>query len=132
MRTNNSPQKPTCISGLYFDQTLDIDKYLESVIIYKTFAPQLLFERRRVVSGKSRRKFLCIDCRIDTGKIGEFYFIETGTWLSVMSTIKGMLCVGCIEARLGRKLVPDDFTSATVNSPKYGVKSLRLMSRLAA
>lgn len=79
---------------------------------------------------RSRKKFLCQDCQIDTGKNNEFYFIKTELWLSVMPTINGMLCVGCLEKSLGRKLRADDFTKASINSPKHGQKSLRLLNRL--
>lgn len=80
---------------------------------------------------KSRRRFLCVDCRVDTGKIGEYYFIHTLLWLSVVNSIKGMLCIGCFESRLGRKLRSGDFTNASVNNPHYSHKSQRLMARLA-
>lgn len=79
---------------------------------------------------KSRKKFFCLDCSIDTGKIHEHYFIKTDVWLSVVGSIKGMLCVGCIEDRLKRKLVSSDFTDATVNNPKFEPKSQRLMQRM--
>jgi len=83
------------------------------------------------VAKKSRRRFLCVDCRMDTGKIGEYYFIHTPLWLSVVGSKTGMLCVGCLEKRLGRKLRRNDFTNAWINDPRYGHKSQRLMSRLA-
>lgn len=79
----------------------------------------------------SRRKFLCIDCGVDTGKICEFYFIKTELWLKIMATIKGMLCIGCLENRLGRQLQKSDFTDATINNPRFVPKSQRLMMRLA-
>ncbi len=78
----------------------------------------------------SRKKFLCLDCKVDTGKIHEHYFITTDTWLSVVSSIKGMLCVSCLEGRLKRKLSPTDFTNATVNDPKFEPKSQRLLERM--
>ena len=79
---------------------------------------------------KSRKRFLCIDCDVDTGKAYEFYFIKTELWLSVMPSIAGMLCIGCLEDRLGRMLRTDDFTDASINSPHHGQKSMRLLSRL--
>ena len=82
------------------------------------------------MSKNSRRRFLCADCGVDTGKIGEFYFLKTKLWLTVMSSIYGMLCVGCLESRLRRKLAKEDFTDATINNSKYGSKSQRLCSRL--
>jgi len=84
------------------------------------------------VATKSRRRFLCVDCGVDTGKIHEYYFIHTQLWLSVMPSIKGMLCVADLEGRLGRKLTARDFTDATINNPRYEPKSQRLMERLTA
>lgn len=81
---------------------------------------------------QSRRKFLCLDCGVDTGKIGEFYFIKTELWLKIVGAIKGMLCIGCLEKRLGRMLCKRDFTDATINNPRFVSKSQRLMSRLTA
>ena len=80
----------------------------------------------------SRRKFLCVDCKVDTGKIGEHYFIRTDLWLKAMRTIRGMLCIGCLEKRLGRELRKSDFTDAFINSPEFEPKSQRLMERLNA
>lgn len=78
----------------------------------------------------SRRRFRCLDCQIDTGKAHEHYFINTVTWLSVVQTTKGMLCIGCIETRLGRQLIAADFPKVSVNSPSYEPKSLRLLNRM--
>jgi len=79
---------------------------------------------------KSRRKFICLDCPVDTGKIHEHYFVNTDLWLSAVGSKVGMLCVGCLEDRLGRSLVASDFTDATVNQPRYEPKSQRLMERM--
>jgi hypothetical protein len=78
----------------------------------------------------SRKKFLCLDCYVDTGKIHEHYFIETILWLSVVGSKTGMLCIGCLENRLGRRLVPSDFPPVTINNPKLTSMSLRLLSRV--
>jgi hypothetical protein len=32
-----------------------------------------------------------------------------------METEAGMLCIGCLERRLGRQLTPDDFMAAPIN-----------------
>ena len=78
----------------------------------------------------SKRKFLCLDCNVDIGKIFEHYFIHIELWLSLVGTNKGMLCVGCLEARLGRQLTSADFTPASINTPNHEPKSQRLMQRL--
>lgn len=76
-----------------------------------------------------RRKWLCLDCKIDTGKIGEYYFLKTEVWLSVVSSINGMLCIGCLEQRLKRTLTREDFTDCYLNL-STGNKSVRLLKRL--
>lgn len=83
---------------------------------------------------RSRRRFLCLDCGVDTGKIHEYYFLHTRLWLTVVPTRRGgMLCVGCFEARLGRKLVRTDFNWSNItNDVKRAPKSARLMERMAA
>ena len=78
----------------------------------------------------SRKKWLCLDCKIDTGKIREHYFIETELWLSVVGSKSGMLCVSCLEKRLGRKLSPADFPQVHINNPKLYGMSARLLDRL--
>jgi hypothetical protein len=79
---------------------------------------------------KSRRKFLCLDCKVDTGKIKEHYFIRTDLWLSVVGSKKGMLCIGCLQKRVKRPLVKADFTDCYINSPSFEPKSQRLMEIL--
>lgn len=80
----------------------------------------------------SRKKWLCLDCKIDTGKIGEHYFIVTHLWMQLVGSNKGMLCVGCLESRLGRKLNSTDFTDCHINNPKLNSMSVRLLNRLNA
>ena len=78
----------------------------------------------------SRRKFLCLDCRQDTGKMHEHYFVNTDLWLSAVGSKNGMLCIADLEKRIGRKLVPSDFPKVTINNPRYEAKSTRLMERM--
>jgi hypothetical protein len=40
-----------------------------------------------------------------------------------------MLCIGCLKARIGRRLKPADFTGAAINHDDYE-RSARLASRL--
>jgi hypothetical protein len=73
-----------------------------------------------------------LDCGEDTGRGGEFYALHDDVWFSAHSSRIGMLCVGCIEARLGRRLTANDFTASYINAPRFGAKSARLMERVAA
>lgn len=79
----------------------------------------------------ARNKFMCIDCRVDTGKIGEHYMLQDHIWLSITDSRRGMLCIGCLENRLGRRLALHDFNDSHVNKPYAGkLFSLRLSNRL--
>lgn len=77
---------------------------------------------------------ICVDCGIDTEETKEYFHVHDEVWLQatkqkVVLPFK-VLCIGCLELRLGRQLVAGDFTNARVN--KFGSHSARLKSRLAA
>lgn len=81
--------------------------------------------------GIQRGKFKCMDCGVDTGKIGEHYMLADSTWCKIHNSNKGMLCIGCAEQRLGRRLCKDDFNDSHVNKPFSGKSfSTRLENRL--
>jgi hypothetical protein len=76
----------------------------------------------------------CYDCRVDilptgTGPGAEYYMVHDRLWQAAITAglIPGLdqlgpppidyLCIGCLEARLGRRLVADDFPAYPVNDP---------------
>ncbi|MBB4934580.1 hypothetical protein F4561_005400 [Lipingzhangella halophila] len=65
----------------------------------------------------------CSDCEVETlptthPNRAEWYQVTDDVWLSAVPSKEGyILCVGCLEARLGRQLVPGDFTAAPINNP---------------
>lgn len=79
----------------------------------------------------SRTRFLCTDCGIDTGKAGEYFMLRDEVWFSVFPSKFGMLCVGCVESRLGRELNPQDFNDSYLNTSRKFARSIRLSSRMA-
>jgi hypothetical protein len=68
----------------------------------------------------------CVDCGVDTLDVGEFYMVRADVW--PLDPLGGMLCVGCLERRIGRRLVPADFTDCPLNRARGS--SERLRSRL--
>lgn len=78
----------------------------------------------------SRKKFLCLDCGVDTGKAGEHYMLNDSTWHLTGLGKYGMLCVKCVEARIGRNLKSTDFNNSYLNKPRTGIKSTRLIDRM--
>lgn len=81
---------------------------------------------------KSRRKFLCLDCGIDTGAIYEHYMLVDSIWYQIHDSKYGMLCIGCAEQRLGRQLTRSDFNQSYLNNPSTAPKSVRLIERMNA
>ncbi|QNN99218.1 hypothetical protein SEA_FAUST_134 [Streptomyces phage Faust] len=78
----------------------------------------------------SRRKFLCLDCGVDTGKIGEHYMLIDSVWFLTGLGKIGMLCVEDVERRIGRELVVADFNNSYLNNARTGIISQRLAQRM--
>lgn len=75
-------------------------------------------------------QFDCVDCGVDTDVIDEYYMVHDHVWLSSgIGLNDGMLCVGCLERRIGRTLTAADFTDAPINRGLFPY-SRRLTERL--
>lgn len=72
--------------------------------------------------------FKCMDCGMCTNCAYEYYMVHDSVWNKVAK--RGMLCIGCLEARCGRLLTKDDFTDAPINTIWGHHGSARLKSRL--
>jgi hypothetical protein len=55
----------------------------------------------------------CVDCDVDTLGTGELYMVHDDVW--PLDKLGGMMCIGCLEARIGRRLTPEDFTDVPIN-----------------
>lgn len=78
----------------------------------------------------------CLDCKEDTSAAGlrEYYVVHDDVWLEAQPERHGMLCVGCLETRLARRLTPNDFQDCVVNEWNLKIPSCasdRLLSRVA-
>lgn len=85
------------------------------------------------MSAELLARFICMGCGVNTHEINEYYMINKSTWYFVAdSNPDGMLCIGCVEQKLGRKLTSKDFTTCPLNveSLQFGWRSERLMDRL--
>ena len=74
--------------------------------------------------------FICVDCTANTYHDDEYYMVHDHVWEEDASMAKdgGMLCIGCLESRIRRRLTADDFTNAPVNF--IFPQSARLADRL--
>ena len=100
--------------------------------------------------------FMCLDCFVDTSSvdgIAEYYNVHNEVWCEAFGFDPfevldkngswdfashhcqdvGMLCIGCLELRLGRTLERDDFSSAPINWNQSGgyIRSERFQDRLS-
>jgi len=89
-------------------------------------------------------EILCVDCGVDVqpiqnGPRAERYVVHDEVWAAAgMTPNGGELCVGCIESRLGRQLVPGDFTDCPMNDlsiaddiKAWSWRTPRLVARLS-
>lgn len=82
-------------------------------------------------------RFICLDCKVDTSAINEYYMVHDHVWLAVVnSKTTGMLCIGCLEKRLGRTLKFADFSPCLLNASNFhaglSCASQRLLDRMIA
>jgi hypothetical protein len=73
----------------------------------------------------------CVWCGVDTGETGEYYMVTDEIW-ERYGPVRGCLCIGCLEDRMGQQLVAADFTDCPVNHEKKTFGSPRLRDRLSA
>jgi hypothetical protein len=82
----------------------------------------------------------CADCGFGTITGGEYYMVKEEVWEAAWAgrrkpwhELPGqqVLCIGCLEKRIGRKLTANDFTDAPVNDLNDdSLRSERLINRL--
>lgn len=72
-------------------------------------------------------RYKCADCPVDTNQNGEYYMVTHNIW-GRYGAGDGMLCIGCLETRMGRKLDKYDFMNVPVNY--LGRRSKRMIDRL--
>lgn len=79
---------------------------------------------------KVKSQFNCSDCEVNTSAIRESgYMLKSEIWLSIAGS-SDILCIGCLEKRLNRRLQPADFTNHPINKKNLRNKSARLLNRL--
>lgn len=98
----------------------------------ETFGPVTLGDLRNEIQYMKNidDSFKCLDCGVHTGDTGEYYTVEDEIWLAANPDDHGMLCVGCLETRIGRALTPADFPEYPVNMV-LEQKSPRLRDRIS-
>jgi hypothetical protein len=74
----------------------------------------------------------CSLCRTDTAAIDEWYMVEDELWLAAIGGDRFIrfLCIGCLEVRLGRRLLPTDFPSDVPINQMHRASSPRLRDRM--
>jgi hypothetical protein len=65
----------------------------------------------------SEIRWLCLDCGKNTLHTDDYYMLRNKLWREIVPREQrhGMLCLSCIESRLGRPLCPGDFLKDNPN-----------------
>lgn len=72
----------------------------------------------------------CQDCGVHVEDSGEYCMLHFRVWMEA-SRGASMLCIGCIENRLGRRLTKADFDMHYQQNTKPG-KSARMIDRMSS
>ena len=72
--------------------------------------------------------FVCLDCGVNTSLNEEYYMLMNEVWKEAVPDLVGMLCINCVELRLGRQLWPEDFMDSPINY-FHSRLSARVLSR---
>jgi hypothetical protein len=62
-----------------------------------------------------------MDCDADTYVNEQYYVLKDRLWKTINPGVDGMLCLGCVEKRLGRTLGRKDFKKVPVNQAQARV-----------
>ena len=84
-------------------------------------------------SEPERNFYPCDDCLTQTAPDDapdEWYTVLDTVWDEAGALPDAILCIGCLEQRLGRQVSRRDFLPAMLNDPSYGLHSDRLIDRL--
>jgi hypothetical protein len=76
--------------------------------------------------------FMCWDCTQCTNCMSEYYMVTDDVWaMATEDTYSDiMLCIGCLENRIGDQLTASDFSNVPLNSINLILGSTRLQNRL--
>jgi hypothetical protein len=87
-------------------------------VLARTGPRNVLIEREdgsqvvRPFRGLRPVRWYCVDCDLDTLEAGHYYSVHDALWAAAgMAPNGGMLCLDCLERRLGRALALDDFNA---------------------
>lgn len=65
---------------------------------------------------KNPPEFDCKDCNKSTFRSDyNYYMVKNELWAKAFGAGPGMLCIPCLEKRIGRELVIDDFAKVPLN-----------------
>lgn len=80
----------------------------------------------------TRPSYACTDCLVDTDILHEFYMVHDSIWSAAVSEKPAViLCIGCLETRLGRELTATDFKAVPLNTGPGFKRSDRFADRLS-
>lgn len=74
----------------------------------------------------------CTDCGVDVYALGEYdYCLRPGLWRRIDPAGGAVLCIGCLEGRLGRRTGRWDYSADAAEVSRSKVMPTRRSGRLA-
>ena len=65
---------------------------------------------------KEKKHWACVDCKKDTwANVKDYYMVEDKIWDKYGSGLRTMLCIQCLEKRIGHKLGIKEITFCPLN-----------------
>lgn len=149
--TATLPDRLRCLCGLHLFATEHTvspaawARHAAHIRVFQQQTQQLIdAARRRGRDHVNDPDTRCADCSTETlspepGVRTEYYMLRDTVWAAARTDPHAYLCVGCIEARLGRRLHSGDFTATPINdlgivdNPRFAWswRSERLTGRLS-
>lgn len=80
---------------------------------------------RQTIQRWRSKTLRCIDCGCRPWDKGEDFYIRNPLWKLIVPE-DGVICIGCFETRLGRKLVRTDFSLWFRNNRWFGDKRRKI------
>lgn len=118
------------------DKRHSVEEYLDEILFHFGGDDTELYTRTEFLKAAVDAiifmpEFDCEVCGVDTLEADERYMVRNDLWRKY-GVGKGLLCIGCLEWRLGRPLGRGDFTDVPLNTDVDWRRSERLRDRLAA
>ena len=101
------------------ERDYSIEEFIDNILHFAEdqFGSKREFIELALTAAEVLGAWECFSCGVDTFALGEDFYVHDELWRDY--GVEGMLCIGCLERRLGRKLTPEDFKGKGQDRPAH-------------